>query len=70
MSERIKNMLNGVVNTSDVADMLERVTEALTDLYNRTDHARARAIEVIDERSLRLGSLIADIEVCITFITD
>ena len=52
-----------VTNTTSTAQALAEVRKALDDLYDQSNQAKAKALEVMDERSQRLGALIADLEV-------
>ena len=63
MSERVRRMRIRVVNTADMAQALAKIRKALDDLYSQSNQAKARALEVIDEQSQKLGGLIADLEV-------
>ena len=63
MSERVRNLRKQVANTTNVAQALAQIRRALDDLYNQSNRAKARALEIIDERSLKLAGLMADLEV-------
>ena len=52
-----------MANTTNVAQALAQIRRALDDLYNQSNRAKARALEIIDERSLKLAGLMADLEV-------
>ena len=63
MSERVRTLRKQVANTTNVAQALAQIRRALDDLYNQSNRAKARALEIIDERSLKLAGLMADLEV-------
>ncbi|XP_076462895.1 laminin subunit alpha-2-like isoform X2 [Babylonia areolata] len=62
LSERIKNMRKELVNTTGVAQALGSVLDSLRDLHDRSATAKDQALEILDEYSQQLGTLIADLQ--------
>jgi hypothetical protein len=63
LSERIKNLADQLANTTRVNQTLTNIRSALEDLKNRSEIAKAKAMQVIDEERQKIRALLADFEV-------
>ncbi|KAK7100471.1 laminin subunit alpha-2-like isoform X2 [Littorina saxatilis] len=62
LSERVRILAKSVTNTTNTANAITEIRKTLNDLYYQSQLAQANALEVVDERSQKLGGLMADLE--------
>lgn len=62
LSELIISLMGKLMNSTDVATALTDLKNALRDLYNRSQEAKAKALRMIDEESQKIGILVAELQ--------